>query len=235
LAKWGAVVEILGVGYLFLLVELTLLDAGGVLKVGKLVDEGGPGIMFPFLILLLVGTGMIGIGRVRMTSIPASTGAGGVLGGAVFLTAVRFVLLGAATILFVVAIAEKRNTTGAQAVAYAFGALLASWALGTLAEFTVVPGIAAVAGAIPDRSLCWVAATTGLRFQLQGFAIIALLVIGYYTGVSEIIDRPRTPNRPLRAAFIWMAVFGIQLWFTYAQYKLYAAAAWAARYGRGDT
>jgi hypothetical protein len=231
LAKLGAVVEIIGVGYLFLLVELMLLDPG----IGRSIARIGPGIGFPFLIFLLVGTGMMGVAKLRMSSLPPSSGASGVMAGAAGLTALRFLQLLAATVHIGSALSGSRDVESGQSVAYAIGALLASWALGTLAEFTLVPGIAAVASVLPDKNLRMQAVSTGVMFQIQGLIIILLMTIGYFSGASDLMDRQLAPGRSAKTAIVWLVLFGIQVWFTYAQYSLYAAAVWAARHGRRDT
>jgi hypothetical protein len=230
LAKWGALVEIIGVGYLFLIFELTLLDTG----VGRSVAEAGPAIGLPFLLCLLAGTGMMGVAKVRMMSVPPDSGAGGVIAGSAGLTGLRFILLLAATILFVSAMSGRRNVEGGQSILYAIGALLGSWALGTLAEFTVVPGISAVGGAIPDKSIRVQAASTGIMFQIQGLVIIMIMMIGFFSDVAGIIDRPLSPSRATKTALVWLVLFVIQVWYTYAQFTLYATAARAGRSGRRD-
>jgi hypothetical protein len=239
LAKWGAVIEMGGVAYLFLLVELVLLEAAGAVRVSSTFGNMGAFLPVPFFLPILVGTAMMGIGRLRMANVPPQTGAGSVLSSAGIITIVRFVLLLAAAILVMVAISSTRGSSGAKYAAFAAGGMLGGWIVGTLAEITSVAGLAAVGAGMQNRLLYTTAAGSSLIHQILGVVFVFLFLIGYFAGMADIldIDRPRVPGRsgsgrPGLAAALWLLVFVLQIVFTYSQYTLYAAGERAGRSGR---
>src|SRR5207237_198112 len=69
----------------------------------------------PYLLPILAGTAMIGLGRLRMVALPPDTGASGVLVGAAILTVIRALALLTATGFIVMAGIEHRqkNPVGA--------------------------------------------------------------------------------------------------------------------------
>ncbi len=80
-AKWGALVEYIAIGYLFFMIELACLAAAGVVKLGRMGSDTGPLLLAPFLLPLLIGTAMMGIGRLRMAEAPPDAGVGGCSAG----------------------------------------------------------------------------------------------------------------------------------------------------------
>jgi hypothetical protein len=238
LAKWGAVVEMIGVAYLFLLIELSLLEAAGVMRVSGTFADLGAFLPVPFFLPILAGTAMMGIGRLRMANMPPQAGAGSLLSSAGIITIIRFVLLLAALILLIVAMTSTRGSDGARYAAYGVGAMLGGWVIGTLAELTSVAGLAAAGGAMQSRPLYTAAAGSSLVHQILGVVFLFLFLIGYFAGLADVFDfdRPRgargESGRPGLTAVLWLLVFGMQIVFTSAQYALYAAGERAGRSGR---
>jgi hypothetical protein len=231
MAKWGAVVELAGVAYLFLLTVIVLLEAAGLFKVTKSLSDLGAFIIVPFFLPILVGTAMMALGRLKMADVPQQSGGGTVISLAGVAGIVRFILLFAAAILLAVAFSKER---GGNYAAYAVGAMFAGWAIGTLAELTSVAGVAAAGSAMQNRELCSTAAFAGLLHLILGLVFVFLFLVGFLAGLTQMLDRDPDISRPNLTLMMQVLVFAAQIVFTYSQYVLYSAGESIRRSRRED-
>lgn len=257
LVKYGVWADFAGVVCLVGILEITLLGLATKNRGLVLVESIGLFVFLPLFLCQLAGTGLVGFGRFRMMSVPANTGAGGVLTGAVVLTALRVVVLFVGMVLLVVAAADR----GLESLKYAMFSLsaymIAAFA-GLAAEVSVIPGIAIIGGEIPSRRLRQRAGLVSLVFQILALLWIGLLAMTYFLGLSADFlgnagggggrfagaPAPANPRRDAPAngpesgivllMLLLMVILAIQAAYTYLHYSLYAASQRAAVRG-GDT
>ena len=99
----------LGVGFLFLMLEVMVLDATNIIRAPRAVRSSPDVVLLPLLLPLTAGTLMIAIGRLLMLRVPAETGAAAVLTAAAGLSWLRCVLLALATLFaFLAAIEDAK-------------------------------------------------------------------------------------------------------------------------------
>jgi hypothetical protein len=138
--------------------------------------------LLPFFGLMLVGSALVGIGRLRMRAVPPGTGAGGVLTGALVLSAVRVAALTAAVGLVAASGFEaKAGRPGGVGLylLYAAGGYAVALIAGLVADVTVLPGLAVVGGAIPSATLRRRVGLAGFLFQLVAVLTVFQLAVAY--------------------------------------------------------
>ncbi|HJZ57331.1 MAG TPA: hypothetical protein VKE74_20350 [Gemmataceae bacterium] len=249
LVGWGLWVEWAAILYWAGLIEFVL--ASSLNKQGgppKLIDSGGPFVLFPMFFLLLIGTTVIGLGRLRMLSLPAGTGASGVLGGAAALTGLRGLALLAGTVFIALAGVEWLNKglgTG-RYVGLGGGAYLVAVLAGVVAELSVIPGVAVAGGAMPRRRLMRRAGLVSFILQLLALVWVVLIAVVYFV-VASIdlagpIGRPAPgpaprgkpaaadPDSPVMLGMaVGFVILIVQSAYTLLHYSLYAAGRSAAQ------
>lgn len=183
LARVGVWVEFVAVAVLLgpLLVLVVSLWAGGRWWEG-LVSAVGTFAVLPFFLLMQVGAALVGIGRLRMRAVPAGSGAGGVLAGALALSALRVAALTVAVGLATASGFEGRAGRAGSAglyLLYAFGGYAVAVVAGVVADVTALPGLAVVGGAIPSAPLRRRVGLAAFVFQLVALLTVFQLAVGY--------------------------------------------------------
>jgi len=176
LVKFGLWVEFAGVAYLVAFLEVGLAD----------VVRPGPWGFVPMFGLMLAGSVLVGLGRLKLLAIPPDTGAAGLMTGAAALSGIRVLALLAGTGLAIAAAtADNKNpAAGVKYEGFAFMAVVLGMLAGGVAEWTVVTGMAVVGGAMPDDNLRRRAGFVGFVLQMIALAYVVLVALVYFLGVA---------------------------------------------------
>jgi hypothetical protein len=189
MAKLGVWVEFLAsvyglaiLGYIFVgIIE----EAQGTPRV--IANLGGPFILAPFFAGMFLGVVFTLMGRTRMLSIPEGTGAKKVFVGTWLFTMIRFLAVTAALIFVVLSGLEWSDarsgggfSRGGDYLGFAFLATLIALPFWILADFSIVPAIAIVGGAMPSLHLRRRVGSIAFGLQILLIAQIAVGIVGGY-------------------------------------------------------
>jgi hypothetical protein len=193
--KRGVVVEMLGVGFLFALMEAGVLENTATVRFPRDVPEAEYCVLLLF-VPLTVGAGLIALGRTMMLRVPLGTGGGAILVVAAGLSYLRFVLLVLATLFQIMAAVEDVNAAKVKPQEWAGRVFVLAIFAGLVAEVSVVPALAVVGGEMPSRPLRHRAAAVTFVFQLLGALLIAMIVSFTYMDAVRELPPPRAPGQP---------------------------------------
>ena len=186
LVKWGMWFEFLAVVYLAALVGYLWMSFHNSAK-PELVASAGVYILAPFSLGLLLGTGLIFMGRLRMLIIPSGSGAGGVFFGTFVFTGLRGMALLGSAVFLLVAASEGDKKVGSESGKF-LGLCFLSWFAavlpGILAELTAIPGMAIVGGSIPNLTLRRRAGMVTFVLQMVAVMYIGTVALGALAGDS---------------------------------------------------
>lgn len=200
LAALGTWVEFAAVAaFLGPLLVVAVSAAAGAMWWQPLLSKAGPFVFLPFFGLMLLGAGLVAVGRVRMCAVPPGTGARGVLFGTLALSAVRVLGVAAGTGMVVLSgmqfLSNKTDGTTAYLL-YAFGGYAVAFVAGVVADVTVLPGLAVVGGAIPNAALRRRAGTAAFLFQLVALVSVLQVAGTYFVLLSMPALANRVPGAP---------------------------------------
>jgi hypothetical protein len=227
--KIGLWIEFAAITYFVIIMFLALAGVGG---------RGSPGgaLFLPTPLLMLAGTSLILMGRLKMMSAPKSSGAGTVLLGAVLLTCLRGIAVLAGALFSVLAVAND-GMAGEMYAARAGMALVIGAAPGAVAELTVVVAMALAGGCIPDENLRRKSGLLTFVTQMCALAYFVLVTLVLLVGMDDLMGRgaprggqfgqPRggPPIDPRTVIFIVLVVYLLlQLVYTALQSSMYSAA-----------
>jgi|GEM_PF-6883671 len=186
--KIGLWIEFAAITYFAIIMFLALAGVGG---------RGSPGgaLFLPTPLLMLAGTSLILMGRLKMMSAPKSTGAGTVLLGAVLLTGLRGIAVLAGALFSVLAVAND-GMAGAMYASRAGMALVIGAAPGAVAELTVVVAMALAGGCIPDENLRRKSGLLTFVTQMCALAYFVLVTLVLLVGLDDLAPGPRGPRGP---------------------------------------
>lgn len=200
LAALGTWVEFAAVAaFLGPLLVIAVSAAAGSVWWQPLVSKAGPFAVLPFFGLMLLGAGLVAVGRVRMCAVPPGTGARGVLFGTLVLSAVRVLGVAAGTGMVVLSGLQflSNTTDGTTAyLLYALGGYAVAFVAGVVADVTVLPGLAVVGGAIPNAALRRRAGTAAFLFQLVALVSVLQVAALYLILLSTPALANRVPGSP---------------------------------------
>jgi hypothetical protein len=224
LSRWGAWVEFAGLALGAAVVTYQAVWRDGVgAALGPL---RGPLVLAPFFAALVVGAGLVCLGRWKMADVPDGTGAKGVFAAAGVFAALR--LLAVAAALFLVLSAADGWANDPFRAGEQVGQAVLAWAAGTvlgaLADLPVVPAVAVVGGAVPSPALRRRAGHVTVGLQVVIGLSVALTAGLAYAAEQARAVRPAGADRVRTTAAVGFLV-GLQFAYTALFSALYAAGA----------
>jgi hypothetical protein len=241
--KWGVLFE-LGTAVLgFVLLELLLLDAEAVIRLPDAVQSGEvlPALFLP----LLAGTFLSAVGRVMMVRVPAHTPGAAILTVAAGLNWLRFILIVAAVVLYILGFNEPGKAGRGPYFDNGLRMCLLAGCVALITDLSAIPAMAVVGGEIPSWALRTRAALVTFVLQLLAALWIAMVVSAASSAaVRELVPGvgapqggaapPQRPGRPGRIAVLTVLItvlFALQAGYYYLQYLLYSTGQDAGQSG----
>jgi hypothetical protein len=224
MVKLGLWIEFGAVAYISLLVLFGIMGSRG-----AFANVGGA-IFLPYPLVILAGTALILMGRIKMMNVPRTTGANTVLLGAVLLSVIRALAVVAGALFAVLALAGS-GIEGAMYTSRAAFALGIAFLPGAIAELTVIPAMALAGGCIPDENLRRKSGLLTFVTQMVAVAYFVLVFIAYVAlddgpaqpRPGQFGGRPQPSDPRAIIGVIVIVYLLLQLVYTALQTSMYGA------------